>query len=199
MDIRGYLCKYFYFISMLIIREIFTIYVKLKVLLMGVKIGKGCKFLGNIRLYRYPASSIIMGDNCSFLSISDSNLIGINHKCIVATHNAGAAIKIGNKCGFSGTIIGAFTEINIGNNVRCGANTIITDGDWHNDDIRTGIPKPVILCDNVWLGLNVVVLKGVTIGKNSMIGANSVVTKNIPENVIAGGNPCKVLKNLINI
>jgi galactoside O-acetyltransferase/maltose O-acetyltransferase len=44
------------------------------------------------------------------------------------------------------------------------------------------------------LGLNVVVLKGVTIGKNSLIGANSVVTKDIPENVIAGGNPCKILK-----
>ena len=47
-----------------------------------------------------------------------------------------------------------------------------------------------------WLGINVVVLKGVSIGKNSMIGANSVVTRDIPENTIAGGNPCKVLKHI---
>ena len=194
MDISGYFCKYFYILSMLIIKEINTIYIKLKVILFGIKMGKGCEFYGNLRLYRRPNSSIFIGDNCRFRSISDSNLIGINHKCIIATHQAGAVIRIGNNCGFSGTVIGAFTEINIGNNVRCGANTVITDGDWHSDDRRTGQSKPVLLCDDVWLGLNVVVLKGVTIGKNSLIGANSVVTKDIPENVIAGGNPCKILK-----
>jgi acetyltransferase-like isoleucine patch superfamily enzyme len=46
----------------------------------------------------------------------------------------------------------------------------------------------------VWLGINCIVLKGVTIGENSLIGANSVVTKVIPANVIAAGNPCKVIK-----
>jgi acetyltransferase-like isoleucine patch superfamily enzyme len=52
----------------------------------------------------------------------------------------------------------------------------------------------VIIHDNVWIGLNTVVLKGVEIGMNSIIGANSLVLKSIPPNVIAGGNPCKVLK-----
>lgn len=99
-------------------------------------------------------------------------------------------------CGFSGTIIGAFTTIKLGNNVRCGANTLITDSDWHEDDPRAGKAKPVVIGDNVWLGVNAVVLKGVTIGENSVIGANSVVAKNIPANVIAAGNPCKVLKSL---
>jgi acetyltransferase-like isoleucine patch superfamily enzyme len=55
---------------------------------------------------------------------------------------------------------------------------------------------PVTIEDNVWLGMNVIVLKGVTIGKNSMIAANSVVTKDIPENVLAGGYPCKVIRSL---
>jgi maltose O-acetyltransferase len=53
---------------------------------------------------------------------------------------------------------------------------------------------PIIVGDNVWLGGNVVVLPGITIGKNSVIGAGSVVTKDIPENVVAVGNPCKVVK-----
>ena len=54
--------------------------------------------------------------------------------------------------------------------------------------------KPVKICQNTWLGENVAVLSGVTIGKNSIIGANSVVSKNIPENCIAVGNPVKVIK-----
>ena len=54
--------------------------------------------------------------------------------------------------------------------------------------------KPVKICQNTWLGENVAVLSGVTIGKNSIIGANSVVSKNIPENCIAVGNPAKVIK-----
>jgi acetyltransferase-like isoleucine patch superfamily enzyme len=56
----------------------------------------------------------------------------------------------------------------------------------------------VVIGDNVWLGVNSVVLKGVTIGKNSVIGANSVVTRDIPPNVIAAGNPCKVIKQIQN-
>ena len=78
----------------------------------------------------------------------------------------------------------------------CSTNTLITDYDWHLDDPRAGVSKPVFIDDNVWLGVNVTVLKGVTIGKNSVIGAGSVVTKNIPANVIAGGNPCVVIRNL---
>ena len=54
--------------------------------------------------------------------------------------------------------------------------------------------KPVKICQNTWLGENVAVLSGVTIGKNSIIGANSVISKNIPENCIAVGNPAKVIK-----
>ena len=80
--------------------------------------------------------------------------------------------------------------------MRCGANTLITDTDWHEDDPRVGCNKPVVIGDNVWLGYAVKVLKGVRIGENSIIGACSVVTKDIPANVIAAGNPCKVLKSL---
>jgi len=56
--------------------------------------------------------------------------------------------------------------------------------------------KPITIGDNVWIGGNVVVLPGVSIGNNSVIGAGSVVTKDIPDNVIAVGNPCKVLKKI---
>lgn len=56
--------------------------------------------------------------------------------------------------------------------------------------------KPITIEENVWLGANVTILPGVTIGKNSVIGAGSIVTKDIPENVIAVGNPCKILREI---
>lgn len=55
---------------------------------------------------------------------------------------------------------------------------------------------PVKICNNVWIGASAVILPGVTIGENSIIGAGSVVTKDIPPNVIAVGNPCKVLREI---
>ncbi|MGO2320484.1 MAG: DapH/DapD/GlmU-related protein, partial [Vibrio toranzoniae] len=55
---------------------------------------------------------------------------------------------------------------------------------------------PINVGDNVWLGGGVIIFPGVNIGKNSVIGAGSVVTKDIPENVVAVGNPCKMLKSL---
>ncbi|MBS1573967.1 MAG: acyltransferase [Bacteroidetes bacterium] len=161
--------------------------------LKGIKKGNACEFYGLPYFQRYPHSTISMGDGCQFRSDQSSNLIGVNHKTIISTHRPGAKIEIGNNCGFSGTSIGAAREIIIGNNVLCGANVVITDFDWHENISKTG-PEPVIIHDNVWLGLNCVVLKGVEIGENSIIGANSLVVKSIPANVIAGGNPCKVLR-----
>jgi tetrahydrodipicolinate N-succinyltransferase len=128
-----------------------------------------------------------------------SNLIGVNRPCILSTHGGtDNFIKIGEGTGLSGTVIGSFSQITIGKNVKCGANTLITDSDWHLDDPRSSPPRPIIIGDNVWLGVNSVVLKGVTIGENSVIGANSLVVKDIPANVIAAGNPCKVIKSLNN-
>lgn len=168
----------------------------LSALWWGIKLGSNAKFDGKIVFKRFAGSTICIGNNCEFLSRHSANLIGINRPCIITTQEETAIIHIGDDCGFSGTVIGAFKSIKIGNNVRCGANTLITDSDWHPDDPRTGEAKEVVIEDNVWLGINVTVLKGVTIGKNSLIGANSLVTKNIPANVIAAGNPCKELSKI---
>lgn len=114
----------------------------------------------------------------------------------MTTMRSGAEIVIGDSFGMSSSTITAFTSVRIGNDVRIGANCVIMDGDFHLDDPRTSAPRPVVIGDNVWLGANVVVMKGVHIGCNSVIGMNSVVTKDIPDNVIAGGNPCKVIKSI---
>jgi len=120
---------------------------------------------------------------------------------MICTLEPYAKIIIGEGCGMSGTVISAAGCIEIGSKVICGANVTITDTDWHHvkrsqESQGPPQPAPVIIGSNVWLGLNVVVLKGVTIGDNTVIAANSLVTRDIPENVIAAGQPAKVVKYL---
>ena len=168
--------------------------------LKKVTIGKNCTFYGLPIVTRAYNSKILIGDGCSFRSDKSSNLIGLNRKCIISTFGEGTVLKIGNNSGFSGTVIGAANSITIGNNVLSGANVLITDFDWHPINPKKrhtseGVKNaPIVIGNNVWLGINSVVLKGVTIGDNTVIGANSLVVKSIPANVIAAGNPCKVIK-----
>lgn len=162
----------------------------------GIKIGNGTTFYGLAKFKKARTASISIGKRNCFRSSATSNLIGINRPCIVSALEPESVVKIGDDCGFSGTVIGCFAAITIGNRVKCGANTLITDGDWHAEDPRSSKPRPIVIGDDVWLGVNVTVMKGVTIGANSLIGAGSIVTKDIPANVIAAGNPCVVIRNI---
>lgn len=90
-------------------------------------------------------------------------------------------------------------KITIGRNVLIGPNvTLSTTGHAiHPDHRADGMYSfPITIGDNVWIGGNVMVLPGVTIGENSVIGAGSVVTKDIPANVVAFGAPCKVYREI---
>ena len=159
-------------------------------------LARVAQFNGLPRFRRHPGSRITIGADCKFNSSPVSNLIGVNRPCIVSTLTEGAQIHIGPNCGFSGTVIGCASKIVLGENVRCGANTLITDTDWHTDDPRTGPDAPVTIEKGVWLGVNVTVLKGVTIGENTLVAAGSLVTRSLPANVVAGGVPAKVLKEI---
>lgn len=159
----------------------------------GVRIGKNSKFRGHCYFKTAVHSKIIIGENFSAVSIvNESNLV--KRPCTIQTNLEGAIIEIGNNVGMSGCIIACFKYVKIGNNVRIGGNCTIFDGDFHLDDSRAGEPKDVIIEDNVWLGYDVIVLKGVHIGPNTVIGAGSIVTRDIPSNCMAAGNPCKVIK-----
>ena len=78
----------------------------------------------------------------------------------------------------------------------CGFYTAIHPFDIDRRNAGFELAKPIFIGDNVWCGGNVVVLPGVKIGNGAVIGAGSVVTKDIPENVVAVGNPCKILKEI---
>lgn len=89
-------------------------------------------------------------------------------------------------------------SVTIGNCVMCAPNvTISTTGHPVHPYYRTRgahFSLPIVIEDNVWIGANVAIMPGVTIGKNSVIGAGSVVTRDIPENVVAFGTPCRVVR-----
>lgn len=90
-------------------------------------------------------------------------------------------------------------NITIGKNVFIGENVIIRDSDDHNV-IRKGYinTKPIIIRDHVWIGMKSIILKGVTIGQNSIVAAGSVVTKDVPDNVIVAGVPAKIIRKNTN-
>ncbi len=109
-------------------------------------------------------------------------------------------ISIGDFCLISpGVDITSAISIKIGDNTMIASDCSINDCDWHGIYNRTRpfrCSKPVTLGDNVWLGARVIVGKGVSIGNNSVIGAGSVVMSDIPDNVVAAGNPAKVIKTI---
>ncbi len=112
----------------------------------------------------------------------------------------------GDNVGISSTAIICHKGITIGDNVKIGGNVVIYDTDFHSLDVveRISIPEDisnvkteeVIINNNVFIGAHTTILKGTVIGENSVIGAGSLVVGIIPPNVIAGGNPCKVIKSL---
>lgn len=180
----------------MIVKYYYTKRVRLAARWWGVTIGPNCSFNGYARFYRHPCSRITISANCAFNSTAASNLIGVNRPCIISTLSENAEIDIGANCGFSGTVIDSADKIVIGENVRCGANTLITDTDWHTEDPRTGPNAPVVIKCGVWLGANVSVMKGVTIGENTLVGIGSLVNKSLPANVIAAGMPAVVLRRI---
>ncbi|QHT48751.1 acetyltransferase [Bacillus sp. SB49] len=136
------------------------------------------------------------GYNCRFemLVVNDSNpenLLEIGEGCKIGDNvhiAAGQKVIIGDKCLFASKIY--ISDISHGEYSSSNRNS---DPSIPPDD-RPLTTKPVTIGSNVWLGENVCVLPGVKIGNGCVIGANSVVNKNIPDNSIAVGVPAKVVK-----
>lgn len=109
----------------------------------------------------------------------------------------GGTLIVGHNSRINGAHIGVRHKVVIGNNVRIAPYTIILDSDFHeigNHFSEDGKSGPVIIKDNVWLATRCMILKGVTIGENSVVAAGAVVTKDVPDNCVVAGVPAKVIK-----
>ena len=119
-------------------------------------------------------------------------------------------IQIGNNTMLNGVSITSYSKVIIGDSCQIASSTLISDTDFHpvSPDVRFKESlghkidhslvnkKPIVIGNNVWIGWGSTILKGVTIGDNSIIAAGSVVLNDIPANVIAAGNPAIVKKNI---
>jgi acetyltransferase-like isoleucine patch superfamily enzyme len=157
-------------------------------------LGKGFTFIKpwHIEVFGSP---IEIGDY--------ANVIASSHKkvnfSVWSDKKERRGIKIGNYCLIcSGVRLSSASEIVIGDNCMIAGGVYITDSDWHDiyNRISPGPSTPVRIEENVWVGDSAIICKGITVGKNSIVGAGSVVTNNIPPNTIAAGNPARVVKHL---
>lgn len=108
-------------------------------------------------------------------------------------------IRIGDYCLICpGVRVSAASSITVGNNCMLACGAYITDSDWHGiyDRVSQGVSAPVVIQDNAWVGDRATVCKGVTIGRNSIVGAGAVVTRDVPPDVIVAGNPAGIVKRL---
>lgn len=101
-----------------------------------------------------------------------------------------------NNVNLNDTVCINYAPIIIGDGTRFSGENILLTSTHQEDDFETVIAKSIIIGKNVWLTYRCIVLGGVKIGDNVIIGAGSVVTKDIPSNVLAAGNPCRVIKNI---
>ncbi|WP_118952599.1 acyltransferase [Taibaiella helva] len=144
---------------------------------------------------------LAIGSSVTFTSDPAANMVGLFKPCSLAVL-AGATLEIGDHSGFSGVSIYCSKKISIGSHVNCGGNVCIWDNDFHplhyldrRADDRSKIgAAPIMIGDDVFIGANSIILKGVTIGARAIVGAGSVVTKNIPPDEIWAGNPAKMIR-----
>jgi len=181
--------------------------VRFKLSVNGVHAGKNLKSAGVPVIDVWERGKFYIGDNFSMNNGGRFNIIGRQQPCYFIVYND-AVLKIGDNVGISATALICFKGITIGNNVKIGGNVAIYDTDFHSldknyrrngaDDVKNTQCREVVIEDDVFIGAHSIILKGVTIGEGSIIGAGSVVAKSIPKNEIWAGNPAKFIKNTIN-
>lgn len=169
---------------------------------LPIELGEKVIFKKYPIIQLHPEAKVIIGNNVTINSDNYGYHVNMHSPCKLMADRPNAIIKIGDNTRLHGSCIHAYKSIEIGKNCLIAANCQIIDGNGHHSSFEsvenrintTGEIKEVIIEDNVWVGTGVVILPGVRIGYGSIISANSVVHKDIPPMVLAGGNPIKVIK-----
>lgn len=174
----------------------------------ALEVNGALRILGKLPILKVPGKArVVLGDKVVLNSDFRRSNTALTYRCTLVCGLTGV-IEIGDNTMLNGVAVTAYSKVSIGRNCQIASSTIISDTDFHPTDptirerevmgykIDHSVvqKKPVNIGDNVWIGWGCIVLKGVTIGKNSIIAAGSVVIDDIPENVLAAGNPARVKK-----
>ena len=150
------------------------------------------------------AKGMSIGKNFAMNNGISHNPIGMPQPCTFFV-DRGCSLIIGNNVGISQTALIAHADITIGDNVKIGGGTCVYTSDFHSlnkdlrrtgEDLKNRKSAPITIENDAFIGARCIILKGVTIGENSIVGAGSVVTKSIPANEIWAGNPAKFIRKI---
>ena len=161
-------------------------------------------FDGRPSLKFREGSQVTLGEDFVCKSGADSGSIGNRFRSVISV-NGGGILKIGKHSGMSNTAIHCHQSITIGDYVNIGGGVQIFDTDFHSlswkdreegIDIKNRRTAPVVIGNLVFIGADSIILKGVHIGDKSIIGAGSVVSRNVPAGEIWAGNPARFIKKI---
>lgn len=175
-----------------------------------VKIGRKLRVYGCGTYIRCSLKGrITLGDNITIRNHTRANAVGVYKPCSFVAIGQGCLV-VGDNVGFSGCSICVSKSINIENYCTIGANTHIVDTNFHSldgsiriqdvalqrDSLENASNARTVIAFNAFIGLNSIVLAGVRIGKESVVGAGSVVTRDIPDGQIWAGAPARYIRQI---
>jgi acetyltransferase-like isoleucine patch superfamily enzyme len=176
-------------------------WLRLRFLMHGIPWGRRWRIFGMPHIELHRGSRLEFGDGLELRSWASSNPLMPHHPVVFATRSAGAVIRVGTDCGLTGATVIAASRIEMGNRVLVGANASIIDTDFHpldlearRENVNAGATAPIYIEDDVFIGMNAIVLKGVRLGAGCTVGAGSVVTKDVAAGSIVAGNPAKIVR-----
>lgn len=186
-------------------RKTWIILNRIRFRLLGIKFGNKLRVANFVHIKLNGNNKITIGNEVAISSGNHYNPLARNIQCAIELEK-NAFLSIGDKVGISSSCIWIYDFLKIGSRTKIGGDCIIIDSDAHSlnysermngeTDRPNAKSKGITIEEDVLIGTRCIILKGVTIGARSIIGAGSVVTTNIPSDCIAAGNPAKIIKQL---
>lgn len=187
-------------------RKVWVFINRIRFKCLHISYGKNLRVFNHLYIKKKLNCQLFIGDNFTFSSGGGYNSLARNIKGAIEMEEK-ASIYIGNNVGISASCLWIYKSLRIGDRTKIGGDCIIIDSDAHSlnylerrngeTDRPRAKSKGIVIEEDVLIGARCIILKGVTIGARSIIGAGSVISKDIPADCIAAGNPAKVIK-LIN-
>jgi acetyltransferase-like isoleucine patch superfamily enzyme len=168
---------------------------------------KGVQVRGRLILAGRPIISVaadsrlILEDGVSLFSAVRANPLACFQPCVLRTLAPGAEIELERNVGMSGTVVCAARSVRVGEGTIFGSGALVIDNDFHAPDGPHGWKndysqaRPIRIGKGVFVGARAIILKGVSIGDRAVIGAGTVVTRDVPAGAVAAGNPARIVRS----